>query len=174
MAINDDHSLGEAREWLINQIDKHDTERCPCCRKLNEKYHRQLYPAPVAGLVVAHEWYGINKWFHWPDTMREANRRYGYKLPAGGDGAKLEFWDLMERGTRNRDPDTPGAGWWRITAKGSAFVRNTITLPKCARVIGVNSQFTGWCDTKHPGETFCRDVVESKNKFSYAKLRGWE
>jgi hypothetical protein len=158
--VDDDSPLGQAREWLIEQVDEHDKATCPLCDKLANLYHRMLYGDPLAGLIKAHKKYEQD-WFHWARVVGAQ----------GGDGAKLEHWGLMQRASRERDPKEPGVGYWRLTDRGDAFVRNTITVPRCARIVGIRNRFVRWCDDKHPGETNIRSAL-GKN-FDYDELMGF-
>jgi len=158
MAIDDEVSLGDAREWLIEQVEERDHEECPCCGQHVECYHRLLYKKPVEGMLIAYRT-AEQEWFHW---WRTTNVN-------GGDHAKLSHWGLMETASRDRNPNEPGVGYWRLTDKGVAFVRNTITVPKCARVT-IKNRFVRWCDDKHTGEINIRGALGEE--YDYDKMMG--
>jgi len=161
MAINDDAPLGRAREWLLSQFEEYETEYCPCCGKLVKLYHRHLYDNLARGMIIAYNTVEQeHDWFHWYRTTRVT----------GGDHAKLHHWGLMQRSNRDRDPQEPGVGNYRLTDKGVAFVRNTISVPRCARVVGVRDRFVRWCDTLHPGETNIRTALGEE--YDYDKMMG--
>jgi len=159
--ISDSELLSKAREWLIDQVEEHEQEYCPCCGKLVKLYHRRIYDKQARGMIIAYNTLEQEQdWFHWYRTTRIT----------GGDHAKLHHWGLMEASNRNRNPREPGVGNWRLTDKGVKFVRNTLAVPRCARVVGVKDQFVRWCDTLHPGEANIRTALGEE--YDYDKMMG--
>jgi len=152
-AFPDDMTLGEAREWLREQI-KDKGARCPCCTQFAKIYRRTLYGVMAAGLIAAYQRYHRD-WFH----MREATRY------AGGDHSKLRYWGLIEEEIERR-PDGGRSGWWRITDNGVAFVLGTWVIPRDAYI------YDGRClrldDSR--GLVTVRDALGQK--FDYGELMG--
>jgi hypothetical protein len=147
----DSMTLGEAREWLREQLADKGAP-CPCCTQLSKVYHRPLYGAMAAGLITCYQQHH-REWFH----MRTATDYHG------GDHSKLRYWGLIEEELELR-PDGGRAGWWRITEDGVAFVLGQTAVPRHARVY--DGKCLGLDDSK--GLVTVRDVLG--DKFDYDDL----
>lgn len=122
-------SLEEAKSWLRDQVD--DGARCPCCTQHAKVYKRALYASIARELMLLWRETGTN-FGHWPTIHGTA--RKSLRLGAQGTALpKAAYWALIEDSDVPRE-DGGRAGWWRVTAKGDAFCRGQITVPKYARV----------------------------------------
>jgi hypothetical protein len=143
-------SLREAQDWLRNQIE--DGAKCPCCTQLAKVYRRTLTSQVVNVLIAMHRHSGTN-WVNLP-TLGLSR----------GDEAKARYWDLIEpMPDTTRDDGSTRNGWWRLTAKGEAFVLNRITVPKYARVY--DGRLLGLDDTESVSVIDCLG-----KKFNYREL----
>lgn len=151
---DDSVSLGEARDWLRDRIDK--GAGCPCCKQFAKVYPRRLYAAEGAGLIA----------------MWRLNRDDWVKIPAlkmqGGDLLKARFWDLIEpMPNAERADGSKRVGIWRLTLRGVDFVHGRTKVPRIARVY--NNRCLGLDASK--GEAGIRDVLGAR--FEYAELMGY-
>jgi hypothetical protein len=119
----DSWSLGEARDWLRERVDRGAS--CPCCHQFAKVYRRKINAAMARALILM-----------WDEGGRE--RRLYVHVPSidptrGGDVAKMQFWGLIEeeRGSR---ADGGRAGFWRVTQRGEDWLGRRITVPKYIRV----------------------------------------
>jgi hypothetical protein len=151
MAFPDTMPLGEARQWLREQV-KGKGASCPCCTQLAKVYERSLGAGQAALLV---QW--------WAKYRREPVKLSAVLHTPGGDYAKLRWWGLIED-MRDRREDGGSAGVWRITEHGEAFVRGRVTVPRHAKVY--DNRFQGF-DAGTPQVTV-RDVLGEK--FDYDEL----
>lgn len=115
-------SLAQIKNWLASKA--HDGVDCPACGQLVKIYHRKISSGAARGLITMHRIYGT-EWAHIPSTT-DLSR-------LGGEFARLALWGLVEE-EKVRRPDGGRAGFWRITPKGEAFLKNAITVPKYAHV----------------------------------------
>src|SRR5262245_9685330 len=119
--INDDWTLGQARDWLREHVD--DGAPCPLCGQYAKVYRRKLTAHTAVLLIAMYRKAGSN-WVHWPS------------LGLGhADEAKARYWGLIEaKPDEIREDGSSRTGWWRLTALGVAFVCNRITIAKYARI----------------------------------------
>lgn len=117
-------TLEEAQEWLEIRLGK--GAHCPCCHQFAKDYHRQVNAQLAYALVVLAANTKHGQWVHWPSL---SPRYPGVDLSP----SKLKYWDLVEEHSDLR-PDGGRAGWWRVTFRGRAFVRGTLSIPKYAIV----------------------------------------
>jgi len=123
MIPDDSTTLGAARDWLREQVD--DGVECPCCTQLAKVYRRKVLAAAAIALIQVYRRVGT-EWVHIPSLSSKI-------AATGGTWALMAHWQLIEEATEKRD-DGGRAGWWRITPYGERFVRNTLSIPKYARV----------------------------------------
>jgi hypothetical protein len=153
--VTDDTPLGEARRRLDDEVIAAGAATCPCCGVRTRVYPRQMYAAVMEGFLHAHRRYGQD-WFHWWRTTQ---------VP-GGDHSKLEYWGLMVAASRNRDPNEPGVGYYRITDLGDQFARGVARVPRYANVY--RGALVGLDEER--GAVSIRDVVSEG--FDYDALMG--
>lgn len=118
--LTDDDTLGQAREWLSEQLmDKGAT--CPCCNQFARVYKRKLNANMARTIVQGYQKAKLD-WFHAPTVVGDR-----------GELAKLRYWGLVEEEHAVR-PDGGRTGWWRITVAGERFVLGKIWVPAHALV----------------------------------------
>ena len=124
--MNDDTpdfvSLHAAQSWLRRHIDK--GAKCPCCHQFSKVYRRTINSSMAFGLIEFYRHHRTD-WGHAPST--------GAVAQLGGEFARLELWGLVKEAEERRE-DGGRVGWWRITDKGIAFLRNEIRVPKYAKI----------------------------------------
>jgi len=113
----DDWTLGEAREWL--RLRTEGGASCPCCTQFAKVYRRRINSAMARGLAT---------------LFRNAGQTFSHTptLVRSHEFAQLQWWELIEADDVVRDVGR--SGMWRVTDKGRAFLQETITVPKYARV----------------------------------------
>lgn len=111
-------SLDSARQWLRARLD--DGERCPCCTQFAKVYRRKIYSTMARTLIAMWRRGSTTEWLDINDVRKSLD------LKGGGDGTKMRYWDLIEA-----HPDLP---LWRVTSLGEQWVRDTITVPRYARI----------------------------------------
>ena len=122
--MEDDETLGAAREWLRHRVD--EGAICPCCTQFAKVYRRRIHHTMARDLVILHQAVG-SEWSHVADVIAQNGRTFG------GDFGKLTYWGLTEELQEKRE-DGGRAGWWRITPLGHRFVLREVRVPKYARV----------------------------------------
>jgi len=125
--FRDEMTLGEARSLLRTLVD--EGERCPCCTQLAKVYKRKIHSTMARELIHFWRRAGID-WFDLPVLAGEIS---GKRRAYTGDSAKLRYWGLLQENDTRRE-DGGRAGWWRVTDKGAAFVRDALLVPKYARI----------------------------------------
>lgn len=118
--MDDSVSLGEARGWLRERVDR--GEHCPLCGQHSKVYKRKLNSGMARSLILMHK-RGGSGWIHIPTELPARSREEG----------KLRYWGLIEESPVERE-DGGRAGWWRVTSTGTRFVLGRSTVPKYARI----------------------------------------
>lgn len=110
----------QARAWLRDRLV--EGAPCPVCSQRAQVYLRRIYSSTARVLIRMH---------------REAGQDYvfvpGFNLP-GGDYGKAKFWGLIERRNHERADGSKRNGWWRLTPRGTAFVRDQLRVPRTALI----------------------------------------
>lgn len=123
--VTNNHSLGEARDWLKERL--WGGARCPCCEQYARIYKRKLNKTMVKALGRVYKATAPHRGFvHGPTILRGSG-------VFGGDLGKLAYFGLIEE-EAGRRPDGGRKGWWRVTNKGRAFIQGHIELPKYVHV----------------------------------------
>lgn len=120
MPLPDATRLDVARDWTRKHAE--EGVECPLCTQHVKVYKRTLNSGMARSLIQIFRVAGAG-WCHVPTQIGARSREEG----------KLVYWGLLEESPVPRD-DGGRAGWWRLTAKGEAFVRQQITVPSHARV----------------------------------------
>ena len=98
-------------------------ERCEHCGHVRRTYKRKF---PIGDLRALYSLYRHDAiWVH----IKDLDGKSG-----GGDFAKFRYWGLIEE-RENDDPSKKNAGYWRLTAKGLAFVRERLEIRTHAVVV---------------------------------------
>lgn len=116
---NDTIAAGKA--WLRSVLEK--GAACPLCGQHAKLYKRKINAGMAHALIVM--WlHADTEWFYLPSITSRWQ---------GRDEAGLRYWGLIEESTEKRD-DGGRAGWWRVTDKGIAFLKNQLNVPTYALV----------------------------------------
>lgn len=120
MSFSDEMTLAEARDVLRTLVDEgHD---CPCCSQLARVWRNKLDSAMARTLVLMLRHGAEHEFLHTPSLPGDNHK-----------ASQLRWWDLVQEELILR-PDGGRAGHWRLTDRGAAFARGTISIPKYARV----------------------------------------
>lgn len=141
--------LSLVRSWLSQHAEV--GVECPACQQ-HVKVYRRKVNAGMARSLIAMYTVGGTDWIHVPTQIGARSREEG----------KLAYWGLVtdEKGRR---PDGGRSGYWRVTARGAAFVRCQMSIPKYARVY--NGRVLGFDTTEM---VTIKDALG--DKFDYAEL----
>lgn len=126
MTSLDQISALEARIDLWQALDNGDGVTCPVCDQHAKIYRWSLYATAVRALELLYNISGTTGYTHVNEL-----RPHGYS--GHGDVSRLRRWELVEEGAGRRD-DGGRTGLWRVTARGEAFLRGVIQVPKYALV----------------------------------------
>lgn len=135
--------LAEARAFVQEGIRAKGVT-CPACEQFAKAYPRTLSSIMAYGLTQLWK-LGGEDYHHVPSIPRER-----------GETAKLVHWGLVESDPERR------RGWWRVTPKGVAFLKEEIAVPR--RVLLYNRQFVGW----DGGDWRIKDALGTK--FDYDEI----
>ncbi len=123
----DDLSLGDARQWLRDRVDK--GAPCPCCTRFTRIYRRKLNSSMAAALVHLARRTERGEFVHIFDFAQE----HGFQH---SDVPTLRFWGFLEASCaapgdppHERSAGAKEAGVWAITEAGRAFVTRGIPAP---------------------------------------------
>lgn len=118
-------TLARARRYVQKRIDSARGVKCPCCRRIAHVRRGHITPSMVTQLVKI---YSISP--RAPFQLKKVLIR-----DQNGDYAKLRYWGLLEQ---------VDLGWWRLTARGRAFVRGEVEVPRTA--LTYNRRLIRLCD----------------------------
>lgn len=129
---------------------------CPCCDQWAKIYRWKLYGSAIRLLHGLYEWASANgsEFVHSRDVKRPGQ---------GGDGTQLRHWGLVEQ-EKERRPDGGRSGFWRITVKGVAFLKDQTKIPKYAYV------YNGEVLSLSGDLVSVRDIIG--NTFNYDEMMG--
>lgn len=144
--------LGDARQWLDDR--KEEGATCPCCGQHAKLYRRTITSGIAYALIGLYRGGAGNGFVHKPTVLR------GWGS-ASRDESTARYWGLLVEETTHR-PDGGRAGYWRLTLRGIAFVRDAGVVQKYSLV------YNGEC-LGHEGSMIgIRDALGEK--FDYAEL----
>ena len=133
--------LTEAREWLADQIRGSGGAICPCCRKLDKVYIRNISQPTVHRLwdLYKYSQTHVGDYFAIGDFVTDQNH--------GRDFPILRFISLLERAP-NDDPSKGTAGEYRIMEDGIEFCEGRMEIPKHLvlyhnELVSMSDQFKG-------------------------------
>ena len=114
-------------EELMEQIIEMSGSHCPTCTKFVKVYHRPFNHCMAYSLIhiylqarkTNNKWVHVGKFL----TKKTGNR--------SGDYGKLVWWGLIQKRS-GKSKDGNSAGFYRMTRKGSLFVKRRITIPSYA------------------------------------------
>jgi hypothetical protein len=131
------------RDTLSEAIERVRSERrnglnCPCCGQYAKEYKRKLNTGMVQALIKL--WrltvsQPDEVWFHIRFFVSQTGSNRDYSI--------LQHWNLIE--SRGDEGDnTPSAGYWKITTRGTEFLLDETYEPK--HVFLYNDEFSGFGD----------------------------
>lgn len=151
--FRDADTLGVARQWLRDQA-ANNGGTCPCCTQFTKIYDRPIGSHQARWLIRCWQRFRLEP-FHQATQARTA----------GGDYAKLRFWELIQDMREVRADGGP-AGWWQVTELGGKWVRGEVAVPKRALVFN-NRRLRyedegGWTVEQALGKVFnYREIMNS-------------
>lgn len=110
----DSAPLGEAREWLREQV-RDDGAKCPCCSQFAKVYRRKLNSGMARSLIRMYL-VGGRGWVNITTDIPARSREEG----------KLPYWELAEPHEIR--------GIWRVTELGERWVKDMAEVPRHAEV----------------------------------------
>ncbi len=147
-------TLADARAWL--ELMKYDEGvHCPCCGQWSKVYWRTVTSSMARALILFWREGGTSEWVHGPTIVGRAR----------ADEGKLRYWGLVEESFGRRE-DGGRSGFWRVTERGEAFVKNQLRIPRYALVY--DGELLGFDD--QDDTIGIRDALSYR--FSYSELMG--
>lgn len=135
-------TLAEAKLDLQRKLEKGDF--CPCCNQFAKKYKRKMYATPCVWLICLYHLHcrkTFDEFFHITEIVQHASK--GYRIRLHGDSHKANYFGLIEEKPKDMDIENKRtSGFWRITERGIAFVKNELRIPKYALIY--NSEVVGF------------------------------
>lgn len=116
--------LGDARKWLDER--KAEGETCPCCGQHAKLYKRIITSGIAWSLIGLYRHGAAERYVHKPTVLK------GWGS-ASRDESTARYWGLLVEETTQRE-DGGRAGYWRLTVRGIAFVRDAGVVQKYALV----------------------------------------
>lgn len=150
-------ALQLAKDGVDKNLDK--GSECPCCSQFAKRYKRALNSSMAAMLIAVYqnsgkEYVHVNKLLA---TIPRFNANFG-----GGDFTKLVHWGLTEQKIGERDDGCKHNGFWRVTEKGEAFIRQDILV--ASHIYLYNRNFQGY------GQESTSILKALGKKFNYNEL----
>lgn len=123
--------LQDAIDWVRRNV--RDGVQCPCCRQFAKVYRRKLHASMACAMVlIARETSRIGGgFFHVPSFLASTGYK-GRRIGAGGDWAKLEYWELIEAQPGAQPATAKTSGIWRATNHGQEFAHGRVLVPSHA------------------------------------------
>lgn len=154
LSFTDDMTLGEARALLRTLVDV--GHKCPCCTQFAKVYKRTVTAQMAATLIaMSHAPREAVGWLYLPEVPQRSR-----------DTAGMAYWHLIEQRPKVKGEVLPtGAkhsGYWRITQRGWAWLRDEVGIEKYAHV------YDGRC-LKLTGDTVGIRVALG-DRFNYDEL----
>lgn len=151
-------SLAEAKQFLRDNWE--EGCECPACHQNVKQYKHKINGLTAKSLI---DLYVL--------TLQNPNKPYFHvqddidvPLKVGGSFAKMRWWKLIEEMPKDDDSKGRTSGYWRITMRGIAFVKNELTIPEYVKLF----------NAKHFGFTGKNINIHSSldSKFNYDELMG--
>lgn len=99
---------------------------CPCCERFATIYHRQIHSGIALQLIKLYRHGGYAEYVHVSCVLAPGSSGVG-------DFSKPRYWELIEPKDHIAN-ETKSSGYWRLTMKGTAFVRSKLKIPRFALV----------------------------------------
>lgn len=151
-------TLESAKQYLRDNYEKGC--RCPACGQNVKLYPRLLSSSMAYALILIDKHTRDGKFRHIENHFKELD------IPSSirGDFAKLVYWGLIEKYQQQREDGSNRNGYYRITEKGSDFVKGKISVVD--RMFVYNQQIQGY------GKDEITIFDALRNKFDYNDLMG--
>lgn len=146
--ISPTDTIAAGKLWLRARLDQ--GEHCPLCNQNAKMYRRKINSGMAASLIHMHRIAPTGGWVH-VHAIGAHSREEG----------KLAYWGLAEEQT-GAGMHGGRAGYWRVTDKGRAFLKGTMTVPKYAKV------YNGQCYGLEGDLVSIKDALGTK--FNYDEL----
>jgi hypothetical protein len=118
---------------IVAHAPNHDD--CPYCSQRVASYRRSI-GSTMSRFLIWLEKHDRRSPGQWVDVRKAPVR--------GGDYAKLALWGLIEQHPTDGVDNAGRSGLWRVTALGSSFANNFVTVEKYAIVfLGEPQRFEG-------------------------------
>jgi hypothetical protein len=114
---------------------KEDTDRCPCCGRLQKIYKRSMNSNIAATLYYLYKHKAFD-WVHVEKFLKDN----GY--PRSGDFHKATIWGLLIKKKGDREDGNPNNGFYKLTGRGIMFAEGSLTVKKIAKIC--NNTFLGF------------------------------
>ena len=156
----------EAKSEVFSLANFHKGTECPVCER-HEQLRKYTINSAQSFLLMNLRRLHVNalnpkKYFHVENDIK-------VPLKVGGDWAKLRFWGLIEECKNAEADNKPRSGYWRLTANGSLFVQNRLSIPKYVTLY--NAEFRGYKDEEDT--ITIQDVFDKKKAFSFTEVKLW-
>ncbi len=124
-SLVDPETLQEAQDSFRQRLFEGKTPKCPCCGRKGKVYKRKLNSGMARMLIRFYEVHfrlPCQEWVHVHDLFGGFGQKHR-------DWPVLRLWGLLERKDKRTDKEN-ASGFWKLTAKGRAFVRGEGEVPK--------------------------------------------
>lgn len=153
-------SVEDARTHILQHWDK--GVPCPCCGQRVQRYARPITSSMAWGLCNLYEYFQQHPNERWVHVEAFFNSNPDIPFAFRGDFAKLRYWGLIEMLEERREDGSKNNGHWRLTKRGTAFIKGEISVP--SHVYVYDGHALGFSDD----HITVRDAL--KNRFDYDAL----
>lgn len=112
--LHETSTLAEAKAWLRARV--RTGAKCPVCNQKAKVYLRRLHSTLARALITLWQHGGAMDYQHAPSLPGDTH-----------EISQLKWWGLIEEKPKRRD-DGGHAGWYRLTAKGLAFLNDRVQV----------------------------------------------
>ena len=162
-------TIEEARREIFAEETFRKGSICPLCSRKVQLKKLSISRSQIGCLMMLYRLHLNNndweRYFHMSDDIN-------VPVFVGGNWAKLRYWGLIEEKAKQRGDgkDTLRSGFWRLTDKGKAFLKNLTVVPKYITLY--NAEFRGFKDENDTISV--KDVFDKKKDFSYSEVVNWD
>jgi len=124
-------NLMDARKYVENVRAQPEGGFCPCCSQHVKNYRYSISRSMALALIALYHLNLRNN-----DTYISKENLFKNVISksafGGGSFASMTRWGLIESKVKDPKDETKGrtSGFWRVTERGKAFVRNELLVPK--------------------------------------------
>jgi hypothetical protein len=120
-------TLEDARRWMTQRLVA--GVPCPCCRQMAREYRRPMTHVTARAIIALWRHAG-HDFGHLPTVAHRHLPRHAHQ---GGYLTLGHHWGLIEPETYVRG-ENGRAGWWRVSARGRAWISGHFAVPRYARI----------------------------------------